>query len=72
MNVVEFPISTPLTDISGRLRKLADQIDAGEMPTRIAVVVLVDEQDETSVLGYGDIGTSAEALGWMARAMRGI
>jgi hypothetical protein len=72
MNIVDFPIVTPLTDVSGRLRELADKIDAGKSPGRIAIVVLVDEHDETSVLGYGDIGTSAEALGWMVRAMRGI
>jgi hypothetical protein len=72
MNVVEFPIDVALTDVAGRLRKLADQIESGEQPARIAVIVLVDEHDETSVLGYGAIGTSAEALGWMVRGMRGI
>ena len=72
MTVVDFPISTPLTDVPGRLRKLADDIESGEQSARIAIIVVVDNHDETSVLGYGDIGTSAEALGWMVRAMRGI
>lgn len=70
MNVVDFPISTPLTDVPGRLRKLAEQIETGEREALIAVVVLVDSKSETAVLGFGEIGKSVEALGWLARALR--
>ena len=70
MSVHEFPISTPLTDVPGRLRKLAQQIESGEREALIAVVVLVDGQSETAVLGFGEIGKSVEAIGWLARALR--
>lgn len=72
MNVVEFPIDVALTNVPGRLRKLADDIEAGKQPARIAIVVLVDNQDNTALLGYGEIGQSVEALGWIVRAMRDV
>lgn len=70
MSVHALPIDTPLTDVPGRLRKLAQQIEAGEQPGRIAIVVTVDDDGRTHLYGFGEIGRSAEALGWLVRALR--
>jgi len=70
VNVLDFPIERPLTDVVGRLRHLADRIEAGEQEALVAVVVLVGSDGEPQVLGFGDIGRSVEAVGWLARALR--
>ena len=58
-------IGTPnLRDVPEALRRLADQIDAGECEAaESAIVVLVDQNGDRGVYGYGAIGTTAAVVG---------
>lgn len=60
-------------DVAGRLRKLADEIDAakasgtGEYHT--VILVLASQAGAISVRSMGHRSTGLEACGWMAKAL---
>ena len=58
-------IGTPnLRDVPASLRRLADQIEAGECPAaEAAIVVAVDPDEEITIYGYGSVGSVAAVIG---------
>ncbi len=65
-NVIDMPNSA---DIQAGLRKLADQIDAGEHPNlRFIVAVCMDHDGEFTTFEYGHASV-LEAIGALARAV---
>ena len=56
VNLVEFPV-VPLGDIPARMRKLADEIEAGDYgDIESASVLLPRPGDFPLIFGFGDVG----------------
>jgi hypothetical protein len=56
MKVVPLRDKPPLTDIVGRLRRLADDIEAGEQGDVPGILVLIPRDGGyPTVIGYGDV-----------------
>ena len=70
LKVVELHDGRPLlNDIPGRLRKLADQIEAGdEGQIDFAFVVLDGPKPMPQIYGYGPLPTDRAMLGLIAQA----
>lgn len=65
MEVVQLH-STSLRDVPGRLRRLADRIEAGELgEVRFVIAITVREDGSQQEYGFGDL-TMHEAVGAMA------
>lgn len=63
-------IGTPnLRDVTAGLRRLSDQIEAGECPAaEAAIVVAVDPDEEVVIYRYGAVGSVAAVIGNLFRA----
>jgi len=68
--LVEFPIAAPLTDIPGRLRALAEEIEAGRLPVETLVVVTYDGsgRDGLGVRAVGHVPTLPVVVGLLELA----
>lgn len=67
------PMPTRVGDIPGQLRKLADEIDAGEHPEIASITAVADYHDgDLRVFGWGDtdsmrsVAALHAGLAWMA------
>ena len=69
MRLLEFPL-VPLTDIPGRLRLLAEQIEDGEFGDVPNIVVAIEiAEDEPRVMAIGEEPDNTRAIGLLFRGM---
>lgn len=68
MSVTALRQSPPLTDIAGRLRALADDIDAGRIAPRVLVAVWDDPERMVAGAAFGEVGDRFSVAGLLATA----
>mgnify|MGYP007026565003 CR=1 FL=1 len=67
-SLVQFPRHN-LLDVPQSLRRLADQIENGDVPNSIHSIVVCESDDgEICVYGYGEIGNVASEVGLLTMA----
>jgi hypothetical protein len=68
LKIVSLP-QPDLMNVPASLRRLADQMEIGEMMGAVrALVVAVDANGELSIFGYGEVGDRASEVGLLYMA----
>lgn len=63
-NVIQFPTQ----DIPSIMRRVADQIEAGEIDPKTVIAIMVDGDDQLDLYGWGVEPSTFEVAGIIAEA----
>lgn len=67
-NVIKLGTGVKVTDIPGQLRRLADQIESGEVETDRLLAIIPRDNQYPVIYGWGEMMSAYERLGVMAAA----